>query len=60
MSLSGLNWMKMTTLLQAGNRISREEYNRILDDENMERDDNTVGFTMFGGEIIRRERPEHL
>jgi hypothetical protein len=44
----------------AGNNISKEEFNEILSKEGWERDDNTVDFTFFDGEFIRREWKNHL
>jgi hypothetical protein len=46
--------------INAGNRFLKDEYNEMLDDLEMEADHNTVGFTFFGGEFIKRERSERL
>jgi hypothetical protein len=46
--------------INAGNRFPKEEYNRMLDDLDMEADYNTVGFTFDDGKFIRRQRPERL
>jgi hypothetical protein len=46
--------------VNAQNRIPREEYNEILKDKKMEADSNTAGFTMFGGKIIKQEKPDHV
>ena len=40
-----------------GNRFPRDEFNRMLDDLEMEADYNTVGFTFIGGEFVPRQRP---
>ena len=46
--------------VNAQNRIPREEYNKMLEDENMVADSNSAGFTMFGGKIIAQDKPDYL
>jgi hypothetical protein len=46
--------------INAENRYPKEEYNKMLDDFEMEADYNTVGFTFSGGKFVKRERPERL
>jgi hypothetical protein len=51
---------KNDKVINAGNRFLKEEYNKNLDDWNMEADHNTVGFTFFDGQFVERKRPERL
>lgn len=51
---------KNDKVINAGNRNLKEEFNKDLDDWNMEADHNTVGFTFFGGQFVERKRPERL
>lgn len=44
----------------AGNRVPKEEWNRMLDDLEMDADHNTVGITFYNGEFVKRERPDRL
>jgi hypothetical protein len=44
----------------AGNRITKDEFNRMLDDLEMVADYNIANFTLFGGKIVKRETPERL
>ena len=46
--------------VSAQNRVPLEDSNKKLKDENMVRDNNTLGFTMFGGKIGSQEKPDHL
>jgi hypothetical protein len=41
--------------INAGNRLSREEYAAIMDNLEMELDENTVPFTFFNGEFIEKK-----
>ena len=43
-----------------GIRITKDEFNRMLDDLEMVADYNTANFTLFGGKIVKRETPERL
>jgi hypothetical protein len=46
--------------INAGNRITKDEFNRMLDDLEMVADYNTANFTLFVGKIVKRETPEGL
>jgi hypothetical protein len=46
--------------INAGNRFPKAEFNRMLDDLEMEADHNTVGFTFFGGQFIRRQQQDRM
>jgi hypothetical protein len=46
--------------VNAGNRYPKEEYNKMLDDLEMEADYNTVNFTFSGGKFVKKENPERL
>lgn len=42
--------------ISAQNRISLEEFNKMLKDEILATDGNTAGFTFFGGKIPRKRQ----
>ena len=46
--------------INAGNRIIKDEFNRMLDELEMVADYNTANFTLFVGKIVKRETPEGL
>ena len=46
--------------INAGNQFPKDEYNKMLDDLEMEADYNTVNFTFFDGKFIERQRPQRL
>jgi hypothetical protein len=46
--------------IYAGIRITKDEFNRMLDDLEMVADYNTANFTLFVGKIVKRETPERL
>jgi hypothetical protein len=46
--------------INAGNQVPKEEWNKMLDDLDMEADYNTVNFTFSDGKFVERKRPERL
>jgi hypothetical protein len=46
--------------INAGNRITKDEFNRMLDELEMVADYNTANFTLFVGKIVKSETPEGL
>ena len=46
--------------INAGNLFPKEEYNKLLDNSEMELDENTVPFTFFNGEFIEKKEKSDL
>jgi hypothetical protein len=46
--------------INAENRVPKEEFNKQLDDDEIEADYNTVPFTVDGGKVVERKRPNRL
>jgi hypothetical protein len=46
--------------INAGNRFTREEFNKMLDELDMEPDESTVNFAFSGGDFVERKRPRRL